>query len=287
MGILEMSKLIASVESGRKYDSFREWLIIPIQDEVGQVVAFVGRLLDPEAKAQSRRSQRAISHDFDGRNNSLSGIPSELSGVIPIDQVAFDGHAKVADFNNVHSGFLTPDRCLIFERSRATAKFFGVEADPHTRLSFDLDVGQSVERSQEDQDEAVIVQRQQEGKLRNLFQEFIREPVEGRMPEGGRFLRLKFLVKGEGDGTAELAQEPCIDGRDLAEPTEKHHKTAEIRVVNFGARELKLDLTRMIIHPSQIGIGRFPAGADYARIGKWKFPICSPSKPTWQIARII
>ena len=52
MGALETAKLIATSESGRTYDFFRGRLMIPIHDESGQVVAFSGRLLDPEAKAQ-------------------------------------------------------------------------------------------------------------------------------------------------------------------------------------------------------------------------------------------
>lgn len=49
---LEAGKLIATSESGRRFDFFRGRLMIPIHDEAGQVVAFSGRLLDPEAKAQ-------------------------------------------------------------------------------------------------------------------------------------------------------------------------------------------------------------------------------------------
>jgi DNA primase len=49
---LETSRLIATSDSGRTYDFFRGRLMIPIHDESGQVVAFSGRLLDPEAKAQ-------------------------------------------------------------------------------------------------------------------------------------------------------------------------------------------------------------------------------------------
>jgi DNA primase len=49
---LEAGHLIATSESGRRYDFFRGRLMIPIHDESGQVVAFSGRLLDPEAKAQ-------------------------------------------------------------------------------------------------------------------------------------------------------------------------------------------------------------------------------------------
>ncbi len=49
---LEVGKLIAMSESGRRFDFFRGRLMIPIHDESGQVVAFSGRLLDPEAKAQ-------------------------------------------------------------------------------------------------------------------------------------------------------------------------------------------------------------------------------------------
>ncbi len=49
---LETARLIATSESGRQYDFFRGRLMIPIHDESGQVVAFSGRLLDPEAKAQ-------------------------------------------------------------------------------------------------------------------------------------------------------------------------------------------------------------------------------------------
>jgi DNA primase len=49
---LEWGKLVAQSESGRKFDFFRGRLMIPIHDESGQVVAFSGRLLDPETKAQ-------------------------------------------------------------------------------------------------------------------------------------------------------------------------------------------------------------------------------------------
>jgi DNA primase len=49
---LEAARLTATSESGRRYDFFRGRLMIPIHDESGQVVAFSGRLLDPEAKAQ-------------------------------------------------------------------------------------------------------------------------------------------------------------------------------------------------------------------------------------------
>ena len=52
MEALEMGKLIATAESGRTYDFFRGRLMIPVHDDSGQVVAFSGRLLDPEAKAQ-------------------------------------------------------------------------------------------------------------------------------------------------------------------------------------------------------------------------------------------
>ena len=52
MDILELAKLVATSESGKRYDFFRGRLMIPIHDESGQVVAFSGRLLDPEAKAQ-------------------------------------------------------------------------------------------------------------------------------------------------------------------------------------------------------------------------------------------
>ncbi len=50
--VLETARLIATSESGKRYDFFRGRLMIPIHDESGQVVAFSGRLLDPEAKAQ-------------------------------------------------------------------------------------------------------------------------------------------------------------------------------------------------------------------------------------------
>jgi DNA primase len=49
---LETAHLVATGESGKRYDFFRGRLMIPIHDESGQVVAFSGRLLDPEAKAQ-------------------------------------------------------------------------------------------------------------------------------------------------------------------------------------------------------------------------------------------
>ena len=52
MELLEAGKLIATSDSGRSYDFFRGRLMIPVHDESGQVVAFSGRLLDPEAKAQ-------------------------------------------------------------------------------------------------------------------------------------------------------------------------------------------------------------------------------------------
>ena len=49
---LETGKLIAMSESGRKFDFFRGRLMIPVCNDSGEVVAFSGRLLDPEAKAQ-------------------------------------------------------------------------------------------------------------------------------------------------------------------------------------------------------------------------------------------
>ena len=52
MEALETGKLVATSESGRTYDFFRGRLMIPIQNDAGEVVAFSGRLLDPEAKAQ-------------------------------------------------------------------------------------------------------------------------------------------------------------------------------------------------------------------------------------------
>jgi len=53
MPALEAGKLVAtSSDSGRTYDFFRGRLMIPIHNDAGEVVAFSGRLLDPEAKAQ-------------------------------------------------------------------------------------------------------------------------------------------------------------------------------------------------------------------------------------------
>jgi DNA primase len=50
---LETSRLVAiSESSGKRFDFFRGRLMIPIHDKTGQVVAFSGRLLDPNAKAQ-------------------------------------------------------------------------------------------------------------------------------------------------------------------------------------------------------------------------------------------
>jgi len=52
MATLEAGRLVATSESGRTYDFFRGRLMIPIYNDAGEVVAFSGRLLDPEAKAQ-------------------------------------------------------------------------------------------------------------------------------------------------------------------------------------------------------------------------------------------
>ncbi len=52
MEALETGKLVATSDSGRTYDFFRGRLMIPIHNDAGEVVAFSGRLLDPEAKAQ-------------------------------------------------------------------------------------------------------------------------------------------------------------------------------------------------------------------------------------------
>ena len=49
---LEAAKLVVTSDKGSRYDFFRGRLMIPIHDESGQVVAFSGRLLDPDAKAQ-------------------------------------------------------------------------------------------------------------------------------------------------------------------------------------------------------------------------------------------
>ncbi len=52
MQTLEAGRLVATSESGRTFDFFRGRLMIPIYNDAGEVVAFSGRLLDPEAKAQ-------------------------------------------------------------------------------------------------------------------------------------------------------------------------------------------------------------------------------------------
>jgi DNA primase len=52
MQTLEAARLVATSESGRTYDFFRGRLMIPIHNDAGEVVAFSGRLLDPEVKAQ-------------------------------------------------------------------------------------------------------------------------------------------------------------------------------------------------------------------------------------------
>jgi DNA primase len=49
---LEMGRLVGTSERGTKYDFFRGRLMIPIHNDAGEVVAFSGRLLGPEAKAQ-------------------------------------------------------------------------------------------------------------------------------------------------------------------------------------------------------------------------------------------
>jgi DNA primase len=49
---LDTARLVATGESGKRFDFFRGRLMIPVHDKSGQVVAFSGRLLDPEAKAQ-------------------------------------------------------------------------------------------------------------------------------------------------------------------------------------------------------------------------------------------
>jgi len=50
--ILELGKLVGTSERGTSYDFFRGRLMIPIHNDAGEVVAFSGRLLDPNAKAQ-------------------------------------------------------------------------------------------------------------------------------------------------------------------------------------------------------------------------------------------
>jgi DNA primase len=52
MEALETGKLVATSERGSRYDFFRGRLMIPIHNDAGEVVAFSGRLLGPEAKAQ-------------------------------------------------------------------------------------------------------------------------------------------------------------------------------------------------------------------------------------------
>jgi DNA primase len=52
MAALEEGRLVATSERGSKYDFFRGRLMIPIHNDSGEVVAFSGRLLDPNAKAQ-------------------------------------------------------------------------------------------------------------------------------------------------------------------------------------------------------------------------------------------
>ena len=50
--VLEAGKLIATSDRGSLYGFFRGRLMIPIHNDAGEVVAFSGRLLDPNAKAQ-------------------------------------------------------------------------------------------------------------------------------------------------------------------------------------------------------------------------------------------
>ena len=52
LAALEAGRLVATSERGSLYDFFRGRLMIPIHNDGGEVVAFSGRLLDPEAKAQ-------------------------------------------------------------------------------------------------------------------------------------------------------------------------------------------------------------------------------------------
>jgi len=49
---LETGRLVGTSERGTKYDFFRGRLMIPVHNDAGEVVAFSGRLLDPNAKAQ-------------------------------------------------------------------------------------------------------------------------------------------------------------------------------------------------------------------------------------------
>jgi DNA primase len=51
IALLEQSGLVTVNETGRRYDRWRGRLMFPICNESGQVVAFSGRLLDPNAKA--------------------------------------------------------------------------------------------------------------------------------------------------------------------------------------------------------------------------------------------
>jgi DNA primase len=51
-GALEAAKLVATNDRGNTYGFFRGRLMIPIHNDAGEVVAFSGRLLDPNAKAQ-------------------------------------------------------------------------------------------------------------------------------------------------------------------------------------------------------------------------------------------
>ncbi len=50
--VLEAGRLIATSDRGSIYGFFRGRLMIPIHNDAGEVVAFSGRLLDPNAKAQ-------------------------------------------------------------------------------------------------------------------------------------------------------------------------------------------------------------------------------------------
>jgi DNA primase len=49
---LEVGRLVGTNDRGTTYDFFRGRLMIPIHNDAGEVVAFSGRLLDPNAKAQ-------------------------------------------------------------------------------------------------------------------------------------------------------------------------------------------------------------------------------------------
>lgn len=88
MKLLEQAGLLASNEQGRRYDRFRERLMIPILDRRGRVIAFGGRVLPGAADAAAAKPQSDGPKYLNSPETALFHKGRELFALWQVRQVA-------------------------------------------------------------------------------------------------------------------------------------------------------------------------------------------------------